>query len=85
MFALYSNRGDIFHLFTDNWNGTSHPFKKLDFGKWQIEISAKDDGSCAIPHLSRVKVCICNMSNIFISFNSHSIYNLSLLFYIILQ
>ncbi|CAL4193701.1 unnamed protein product [Meganyctiphanes norvegica] len=40
----------------NDWNKTSHPMKKLEFGKWEITIPAKEDGSCPIPHMSRVKV-----------------------------
>uniref|UniRef100_A0A6A7FR02 1,4-alpha-glucan branching enzyme n=1 Tax=Hirondellea gigas TaxID=1518452 RepID=A0A6A7FR02_9CRUS len=40
----------------NGWNGTSHPFKKLDFGKWEIHIPANADGSCPIPHLSKIKI-----------------------------
>ncbi|CAL4130548.1 unnamed protein product, partial [Meganyctiphanes norvegica] len=39
----------------NDWNKTSHPMKKLEFGKWEITIPAKEDGSCPIPHMSRVK------------------------------
>ncbi|XP_047740965.1 1,4-alpha-glucan-branching enzyme-like [Hyalella azteca] len=46
----------------NGWNGTSHPFKKLDFGKWSIHIPANADGSCPIPHLSRVKVGVTTAS-----------------------
>lgn len=41
---------------SDNWNKLSHPFKQLDFGKWEIKIAPNPDGLCAIKHLSRVKV-----------------------------
>lgn len=46
-------RGDF-----NDWNKTSHPFKKLDFGKWQLDIPAKADGSCPLPHKSKVKLVI---------------------------
>ncbi|KAF2360613.1 Alpha-amylase/branching enzyme C-terminal all beta [Trinorchestia longiramus] len=46
----------------NGWNGTSHPFKKLDFGKWSIHIPANADGSCPIPHLSRVKIGVVTAS-----------------------
>ena len=51
-------------LFTDGWNDKSHPYKRLDFGKWEIVLPVKSDGSCPIPHLSRVKVRLHLLSNI---------------------
>ncbi|MPC19759.1 1,4-alpha-glucan-branching enzyme [Portunus trituberculatus] len=39
----------------NDWNKLSHPFKKLDYGKWEIHIPAAPDGSCPIKHMSRVK------------------------------
>nr|XP_027236933.1 1,4-alpha-glucan-branching enzyme-like [Penaeus vannamei] len=40
----------------NNWEKCALPFKKLDFGKWEITVPPNPDGSCPIPHLSRVKV-----------------------------
>lgn len=45
---------------TDNWQWVDNPFTKLDFGKWELVIPANPDGSCAIKHLSEVKVIIRN-------------------------
>lgn len=45
-------------LITDDWKRTTHPFKKLDFGKWELVIPPNPDGSCPIPHNSNIKVCI---------------------------
>lgn len=42
----------------NNWNPTSHPFNKLSFGKWELSIAKKEDGSCAIPHLSKIRLVI---------------------------
>lgn len=47
---------------TDNWQWEANSFTKLDFGKWEIKIPAKADGSCAIGHLSEVKVIIRNQN-----------------------
>ncbi|XP_046574692.1 1,4-alpha-glucan-branching enzyme-like [Haliotis rubra] len=33
-------------------------FKKLDFGKWELQIPPNPDGSCPIKHLSRLKLGI---------------------------
>ncbi|XP_068240503.1 1,4-alpha-glucan-branching enzyme [Palaemon carinicauda] len=47
----------------NDWNITSHSFKKLDFGKWEITVPANPDGSCAIPHLSKVKIGVLTAEN----------------------
>lgn len=52
----------ILKLIPDNWQWEANPFTKLDFGKWELVIPAKPDGSCAIKHLSEIKVIIRNKS-----------------------
>lgn len=42
----------------NNWNDTSHPYKKLDYGKWVLEINADDKGAAVLQHLSEVKIII---------------------------
>lgn len=42
----------------DGWQWEANEFTKLDFGKWEIKIPARPDGSCAIHHLSEVKIII---------------------------
>jgi len=42
----------------NNWEPMTYPFKKLDFGKWELSIAKKEDGSCVIPHLSRIRLVI---------------------------
>ncbi|XP_045583278.1 1,4-alpha-glucan-branching enzyme isoform X2 [Procambarus clarkii] len=44
----------------NSWNKLSHPFKKLEYGKWEINIPANPDGSCPIKHASRVKIGVMN-------------------------
>lgn len=44
------------NFLSDSWNTESHPYKKLEYGKWELIIPAKEDGSCPIPHNSIVKV-----------------------------
>ncbi|XP_027205270.2 1,4-alpha-glucan-branching enzyme [Dermatophagoides pteronyssinus] len=46
-------RGDF-----NNWQQTSYPFKKLDFGKWELIIPPSNDGSPIIKHLSKIKLVI---------------------------
>lgn len=46
----------INNLFTDDWNKESHPYTKLEYGKWEINIPPAADGSCVIKHLSEIKV-----------------------------
>lgn len=47
----------------NDWNKISHPFKKLEFGKWEIHIPAAPDGSCPIKHMSRVKIGVLASKN----------------------
>uniref|UniRef100_T1JBA1 1,4-alpha-glucan branching enzyme n=1 Tax=Strigamia maritima TaxID=126957 RepID=T1JBA1_STRMM len=44
-------RGDF-----NNWEKFTHPFTKLEFGKWQINLPPNHDGSCPIRHMSSVKI-----------------------------
>jgi 1,4-alpha-glucan branching enzyme len=41
----------------DNWNRTSHPMKKDNWGVWEITVPPTPEGVCAIPHDSKLKVC----------------------------
>lgn len=42
----------------NNWNKESHPYQKLPYGKWELNIPANADGSCPIKHLSETKLVI---------------------------
>jgi len=42
-------------LAVDNWDRTSHPMTKDDFGVFEIHIPAQN-GQPAIPHNSKIKV-----------------------------
>lgn len=44
----------------NNWQWEANPYKRLDFGKWELYLPANEDGSCPIKHLSEVKVIIRN-------------------------
>jgi hypothetical protein len=46
----------IFVYKLDGWNKCKNPYKKLDFGKWELQLPANPDGSCPIKHGSKVKV-----------------------------
>ena len=46
-------RGDF-----NQWQKESYPFKKLDYGKWELIIPPLSDGSPAIKHLSKVKLLV---------------------------
>ncbi|XP_065299386.1 1,4-alpha-glucan-branching enzyme [Dermacentor albipictus] len=48
-------RGDF-----NSWERLTHPFKKLPYGKWELTLPPKADGSCQIPHLDRIKIVILN-------------------------
>ncbi|KAJ7283973.1 glycoside hydrolase family 13 protein [Mycena rebaudengoi] len=40
----------------NEWNRTSHPMKKDDFGVWEITLPPTSAGACAIPHDSKIKI-----------------------------
>ncbi|KAG1697916.1 1,4-alpha-glucan-branching enzyme [Nymphon striatum] len=42
----------------NDWNRLSHPYRNIGYGKWELLIPPKDDGSCAIEHGSRIKIVI---------------------------
>lgn len=42
----------------NDWNKESHKFNKLEYGKWELSIPAKPDGSCPLNHMSRVELII---------------------------
>uniref|UniRef100_A0A8C4QSC9 1,4-alpha-glucan branching enzyme 1 n=1 Tax=Eptatretus burgeri TaxID=7764 RepID=A0A8C4QSC9_EPTBU len=42
----------------NGWSYTSHPYQKLDFGKWELHLPPLSDGSSTIPHLSKLKVVV---------------------------
>ncbi|KAF7251200.1 1,4-alpha-glucan-branching enzyme, partial [Varanus komodoensis] len=43
---------------TDNWNPYSHPYKKIDFGKWELFIPPGPDGFNPVSHGSKLKLVI---------------------------
>ncbi|XP_049299916.1 1,4-alpha-glucan-branching enzyme [Anopheles funestus] len=42
----------------NNWQWLATPYEKQPFGKWELKIPPNPDGSCAIQHLSEIKVII---------------------------
>ncbi|KAJ7228364.1 1,4-alpha-glucan branching enzyme [Mycena pura] len=40
----------------NDWNRTSHPMKKNEFGIWEITLPPLSSGACAIPHDSKIKI-----------------------------
>ncbi|XP_050314045.1 1,4-alpha-glucan-branching enzyme [Anthonomus grandis grandis] len=44
----------------NRWNRYSHAYEKKEFGKWELYIPARTDGSAAIKHLSEIKVVVQN-------------------------
>lgn len=46
----------------DEWNRTKMPFKKLDYGKWELKIDANPDGTCPLKHNSEVKLIVKSQS-----------------------
>uniref|UniRef100_A0A915L7E3 Glycosyl hydrolase family 13 catalytic domain-containing protein n=1 Tax=Romanomermis culicivorax TaxID=13658 RepID=A0A915L7E3_ROMCU len=50
--ALYL-KGDF-----NGWKQKEFPYKKLEFGRWELELPPKPDGSCPIDHMSVLKVVV---------------------------
>nr|XP_023024879.1 1,4-alpha-glucan-branching enzyme [Leptinotarsa decemlineata] len=44
----------------NGWNRDSHPYKKLDYGKWELVLPPDQNGMPAIKHLSEIKVVVEN-------------------------
>nr|XP_015197484.1 PREDICTED: 1,4-alpha-glucan-branching enzyme isoform X2 [Lepisosteus oculatus] len=42
----------------NGWNNFSHPYTQREYGKWDLYIPPKEDGSSPIPHGSKLKVVI---------------------------
>ncbi|KAJ8256686.1 hypothetical protein COCON_G00188380 [Conger conger] len=42
----------------NGWDNFSHPYKKKEFGKWELYIPPKEDKSPAVEHLSKLKVVV---------------------------
>lgn len=57
--SFKNNEEQIFLYFDepDEWKiEEKYKFKKLDFGKWSLQIPMASDGSCLIKHLTNLKV-----------------------------
>uniref|UniRef100_A0A8C9PJ18 1,4-alpha-glucan branching enzyme n=1 Tax=Spermophilus dauricus TaxID=99837 RepID=A0A8C9PJ18_SPEDA len=46
----------------NGWNPFSYPYKKLDYGKWELYIPPKQNKSVLVPHGSKLKVVITSKS-----------------------
>ncbi|XP_050529799.1 1,4-alpha-glucan-branching enzyme [Daktulosphaira vitifoliae] len=44
----------------NDWNRESTPYKKLEYGKWELVIPPNNDGSPVVKHLSEVKIVVEN-------------------------
>jgi len=44
----------------NDWNRENYPYKKLEYGKWELTIPPKSDGTPAIKHLSEIKIVVEN-------------------------
>lgn len=42
----------------NGWEKKRNPYQKLDFGKWELKISANPDGTCPIKHGSKLKIVV---------------------------
>ncbi|KAL1493449.1 hypothetical protein ABEB36_011499 [Hypothenemus hampei] len=47
----------------NHWNRDSHPFVKLDYGKWELVVPPNELGEPAINHLDEVKLVVVNQNN----------------------
>uniref|UniRef100_A0A5S6R4S6 CBM_48 domain-containing protein n=1 Tax=Trichuris muris TaxID=70415 RepID=A0A5S6R4S6_TRIMR len=53
-------RGDF-----NGWDRTSHPYDRKEFGRWELYIPPKEDGSCPIPHGSVLKILVTKDGHIY--------------------
>lgn len=44
----------------NNWNTESHPYRRLEFGKWELTIPPAENGGSVLKHLSEVKIVVEN-------------------------
>jgi len=42
----------------NNWDRSSHPYKRCEFGIWELHIPPRSDGTCVIGHLSELKIAV---------------------------
>lgn len=42
----------------NNWDSSSHPYTRLEFGKWQLTLPPNADGSPLLRHLSEIKIVV---------------------------
>ncbi|CAI6355682.1 unnamed protein product [Macrosiphum euphorbiae] len=42
----------------NNWNRENYPYKKLEYGKWELTIPPNSDGTPVIKHLSEIKIVV---------------------------
>ena len=42
----------------NGWQWESHPFKQLPFGKWELHLPPRNDGSCQLHHGAEVKIIV---------------------------
>ncbi|XP_076237133.1 1,4-alpha-glucan-branching enzyme [Calliopsis andreniformis] len=47
----------------NGWNKTATPFKKLEYGKWELQLPPNPDGSCPLKHLAEVKLIVKDRNN----------------------
>lgn len=65
--ANYSYSMSLHRFSIDGWQWEANPFTKLEYGKWEIIIPPRADGSCAINHLSEIKVIVRTQSGQLVS------------------
>ncbi|GAB0177911.1 1,4-alpha-glucan-branching enzyme [Grus japonensis] len=45
----------------NGWNPFSHPYKKMEYGKWELFIPPGEDGYPPVPHGSKLKVLVLDL------------------------
>ncbi|XP_051171399.1 1,4-alpha-glucan-branching enzyme [Leptopilina boulardi] len=46
----------------NEWNRTKTPFRKLEYGKWELKLNANPDGTCPLKHNAEVKLIVKNQN-----------------------
>lgn len=65
----------------NNWNKYEFPFKKLEFGKWELKLQPKANGECLIDHLSKIKLVIKGRNGEIFDRCAIELYSLVLIFF----
>ncbi|KAI4497005.1 hypothetical protein M0802_007953 [Mischocyttarus mexicanus] len=62
-YGLFKHYLDRIEKGDDGWDKTKTPYKKLEYGKWELHLPPNPDGSSPLKHLSEVKVIVKDYNN----------------------